>query len=357
MQMDDPIHEHGSTALLSPAINLWRALEARGMDPAPLFRAAGVDPASLGVPGKRIPARTALRLLHLAAEAVADPTLGIEVAKQMQGTALHALGYAWLASATLGEAFRRLARYLRVLTELWSVRMDESPEGVRIGFAFRARDARAADWVHDWFAAGAVRLSRLICGEAFAPREVALVRERPADPAPFEQWFRAPIHWGAPEAGLVCSAEDFARRLPTGNPEVAAATERLALEYLARIDRSDTVTQVRARVRENLPSGVPSHEAVARTLALSPRTLTRRLEEAGTSFTAILDETRRALAEQYLARTDYSVAEVAYLVGFAEASSFNRAFRRWTGRAPGDARRSPPPAVGSEPPGLAEPPG
>jgi AraC-like DNA-binding protein len=105
-----------------------------------------------------------------------------------------------------------------------------------------------------------------------------------------------------------------------------------------RLDRNDTVTQVRQRIRESLPSGVPSQADVARVLALSPRTLARRLEEAGTSFTAIVDETRRALAEQYLQRTDFSVAEVAYLVGFAESSSFNRAFRRWTGHAPGDAR-------------------
>ena len=83
---------------------------------------------------------------------------------------------------------------------------------------------------------------------------------------------------------------------------------------------------------------MPSQAEVARALALSPRTLARRLEEAGTSFTGLVDETRRALAEQYLQRTDYSVAEVAYLVGFAEASSFNRAFRRWTGGPPGDAR-------------------
>jgi AraC-like DNA-binding protein len=137
---------------------------------------------------------------------------------------------------------------------------------------------------------------------------------------------------------LLCRSEDFSRALPTGNPEVAAATERVALDYLARLDRNDTVTQVRQRIRERLPSGVPSQAEVARALALSPRTLARRLEEAQTSFTALLDETRRSLAEQYLQRTDFSVAEVAYLVGFAESSSFNRAFRRWTGRAPGDAR-------------------
>jgi len=336
--MDSSSPVAGSTALLSPAINLWRALEARRIDPAPLFRAAGVDPAALGVPGKRIAVQTALRLQRAAEQAVRDPALGLDVARQMQGTALHALGYTWLASGSLGEAFRRFARYSRVVTELWTTRIEESSNGARITYVFRAEAPRPPDWLHDWLAAGAVRLSRLIYGEAFAPLEVALVRERPADVAPFEEWFRSPIAWRAPQVSLLCRSEDFSRPLPTGNPEVTAATERVALDYLARLDRSDTVTQVRQRIRESLPSGVPSQAAVARALALSPRTLARRLEEAGTSFTAILDETRRALAEQYLQRTDFSVAEVAYLVGFAEASSFNRAFRRWTGRAPGDAR-------------------
>jgi AraC-like DNA-binding protein len=337
--MDDPTPVAAGTALLSPVINLWRALAARQVDPAPLFRAAGLDPATLGVPGRRVNDRTALRLMQAAEKAVNDPALGIDVARQMHGTALHALGYAWLASATLGEAFRRLVRYTRVVTEMWSPRLEERAESVRISYAFRLEvAARRPDWVHDWLAAGVVQLSRLICGDAFAPLEVALVRERPPDATPFTDWFRAPIVWSAAEVSLLVRKEDLTRPLPTGNPEVAAATERIALDYLARLDRGDIVAQVRQRIRETLPSGVPSQAEVARALALSPRTLARRLEEAGTSFTALVDETRRALAEQYLQRTDYSVAEVAYLVGFAEASSFNRAFRRWTGRPPGDAR-------------------
>jgi AraC-like DNA-binding protein len=337
--MDGSSPVAGSTSLLSPAINLWRALEARRIDPAPIFRSAGIDPASLGVPGKRVSVQTALRLQRVVEEAVPDPTLGLDVAQQMQGTAMHALGYAWLASATLDEAYRRLARYARVLSELWTARMEQDAAGVRITYVFPPAAARRPDWLHDWLVAGAVRLSRLTYGDGFAPLEVALVRARPADATPFQDWFRAPIVWDASHASLVCRSEDLARPLPTGNPEVALATERVALDYLARLDRNDTVTQVRSRIREALPTGVPSQAEVARGLALSPRTLARRLEEAGTSFTVLLDETRRALAEQYLRRTDFSVAEVAYLVGFAEASSFNRAFRRWTGRAPGDARR------------------
>src|SRR5262245_10944374 len=185
----------GSTALLSPAINLWRELEAREIDPAPIFRAAGIDPTALGVAGKRIPTRTALRLMRSVEELVPDPALGLAVARHAQGTAMHALGYALLASATLGEAYRRFARYARLVSELWSLRIEESAAGVRVSFAFPPDEARRPDWVHDWLAAGAVRLSRLIGGESFRPLEVGLVRERPADAAPFDAWFRAAIVW------------------------------------------------------------------------------------------------------------------------------------------------------------------
>lgn len=327
-----------ATALLSPGINLWRALEARGMDPAPIFRAAGVDPATLRVPGTRVPARTAQRLLRLAEETVGDPSLGIDVARQMHGTALHAVGYAWLSSATLGEACRRFARYMRVLTELWTMRIEEGSDGVRIAFLFAGAQPPAV-WVHDWLAAGFVRLCRITYGEAFTPLDVTVVRSAPDPRAPFDEWFRCPIVWGAARASVLCRREDLAQPLPTANPDVALANERVALEYLERLDRTDIVAQVRRRILELLPSGPPTQLEIARALALSPRTLHRRLAEAGTSFAELLDNARRELASGYLQRTDYSVAEVAYLVGFAEVSSFNRAFRRWTGSSPSAVRR------------------
>jgi AraC-like DNA-binding protein len=327
-----------ATALASPGINLWRALEARGTDPEPIFRAAGVDPAVLKVPGARVPARAAQRLLRVAGDTIADPSLGIDVAKQMHGTTMHAVGYTWLSSATLGEACRRMSRYMRVLSELWTMRIDEGGDGVRIAFAFRGTQPPAV-WVHDWLAAGFVRLCRITYGEAFAPLEVALVRGEPAPRAALDEWFRSPIVWGAERASVLVRREDLARPLPTGNPEVALANERVALEYLERLDRTDIVTQVRRRILELLPSGSPTQTEIARGLALSPRTLHRRLADAGTSFADLLDDTRRELAGGYLQRSDYSIAEVAYLLGFAEVSSFNRAFRRWTGTPPSAVRR------------------
>jgi AraC-like DNA-binding protein len=165
------------------------------------------------------------------------------------------------------------------------------------------------------------------------------VRGAPEPRAPFDEWFRSPIDWGADRATVLCRREDLVQPLPTANPDVAQANERVALEYLERLDRTDIVTQVRRRILELLPSGPPTQTEIARALALSPRTLHRRLAEAGTSFAQLLDDTRRELAGGYLQRTDYAIAEVAYLLGFAEVSSFNRAFRRWTGIAPSAVRR------------------
>jgi AraC-like DNA-binding protein len=327
------------TALVSGAISAWRALEARGIDPARIFSAAGVDPAMLRIPGKRAPVTVALRLWRIVEDVVRDPCFGIDVAAQVQGTGMHGLGYAWLSSATLGEAFRRFARYSRVLTELWSLRIDEETDGIRASFVFPAGAPRPALFLYDALAAGIVRLSRLAYGEAFTPLEVTLVRGGPDRAQPFTEWFRCPIVWGAERASILCRPEDLAQPLPTSNPDVALANERVLLEYLERLDRGDVVSQVRRRMLEFLPSGPPTQGEVARALALSPRTLHRRLAEAGASFAKLLDDTRRELAAGYLQRTDYSVAEVAYLVGFAEVSSFNRAFRRWTGSSPTAVRR------------------
>lgn len=328
-----------ATALVSPALNVWRALQARGVDPDAVFRAAGLDPEVLKVPGKRVPVRAAQRLWRVVDQQVSDPAFGIEVAKQMYGTAMHSVGYAWLSSATLGDAMRRLARYFRLLSDVWSLEIYEMPLGTRLSFVFAAPSRHPSLWLHDWLTAGVVRLCRITYGEAFTPLEVGVVRGVPDPRAPFDEWFRCPIVWSAERASVLCRREDLAQPLPTGNPEVALANERVALEYLERLDRADIVSQVRRRILELLPSGPPTQTEIARALALSPRTLHRRLAETGTSFAELLDDTRRELASGYLQRTDYSIAEVAYLLGFAEVSSFNRAFRRWTGAPPSAVRQ------------------
>ncbi len=329
-----------ATALLSQGINIVRALEARGIDGAALLRRAGCDPALFQVSETRIPNHVIQRVFELAEEATGDPCFGLDVGRQVRGVALHAVGYAWLASATLLDAMSRLARYTRVLTDFWRAELREEPRGLR--FIVRYADPQAVRPLsrQDAVLAGILQLCRLTYGDAFAPLEATVAREPLADPRRFADWFRAPIVWGAPHPSLLCRREDLARPLATTNPGVALASERLVTDYLARLDRDDVVAQVKRELLGHFPTGTPTQTIVAQAVGLSARTLHRRLAEAGTSFEKLLDETRRELAAEYVRRTDYSVGEVAYLLGFAETSSFNRAFRRWNGKSPSEFRRA-----------------
>lgn len=336
-----------ATVLLSQGINVVRALEARGIDAMAILREAGCDPALFQTPEARIRADVAQRIFELAERATGDPCFGLDVGEQVRGVALHAVGYAWLASATLFDAMSRLVRSTRVLADVWRGELREEPGGVRFVVGYSASRPVRPFSRQDAVLAGIVKLSRITYGDAFAPLEVTVGREAPTCGQRFQDWFRAPIVWGAPNPSLLCRREDLVRPLPTTNPGVALASDNLVADYLARLDRADVVAQVKRELLGHLPSGAPTQGVVARAVGLSARTLHRRLAQAGTSFEKLLDETRRELGAEYVRRADYSVSEIAYLLGFAETSSFNRAFRRWTGKSPSEFRRvapSPAPA-------------
>ncbi len=118
--------------------------------------------------------------------------------------------------------------------------------------------------------------------------------------------------------------------------------ERIANRRLAALDVEHTPNRVRAEIMEQLPNGNLSDESVAEALHMTSRTLHRRLKEHDTSFRDVLGEVRRELAEQYIADPTLTLTEITFLLGFAEASSFSRAFRRWTGQSPSAAREAQP---------------
>lgn len=89
-----------------------------------------------------------------------------------------------------------------------------------------------------------------------------------------------------------------------------------------------------ASIVDGRPGGQVSADQIDRALALSERSLQRQLNEEGVSFNTILEDTRRAMALNYLQNSDMSVQEIALLLGFRDPSSFFRAFRSWTGRTP-----------------------
>jgi AraC-like DNA-binding protein len=330
------------TSLASSTLSVWRALESYGVDPAPLFERAGLDSQKLYDPNARYLETRLNTLWRLAAEATNDPYLGLKVASFWHPSSAHALGYAWLASATLKDALQRTVRYFRVMTDKERLTLTESDEEFRLIIENPIADCPTAPEDLDASFAALIRLCRMCYGESFNPLRITMGRPQPPDPARFAAHFRAPIQYSGNENSVCFDKADVTMALPTANAEVARANEQIVQAYLARFDRSSVAMQVRARLTEQLSSGHTNQERVADALHMSLRSLQRRLNDEGTSFKDLLDETRRELASQYMAESHRSINEITYLLGFSEPSNFSRAFRRWTGSSPSAYRAQSP---------------
>jgi AraC-like DNA-binding protein len=323
-----------ATTLTSWTRAIRKALDAAGVDSAALFAQAGLDIAALADPQARFPATATRQLWKLAVQATGNPAFGLEAARHAGQTSFHALGYSLNASATLKEAFERLLRYFRVVTEIADLSLDAESSRYRLRIGTPADATAPADEAVDAFCSVVVRMCRGIYRRDYAPLRVQLQHAEPIDSSAYQRAFRAPVEFGADCNAIDFDVADFDRALEGANPELAQHNEEIAARYLARFAKPQLATRLQVWLVEQLPSGVPPQQKAAEHLHLSLRSLQRKLAEQGTSYKQLLDETRRGLALSYLRDARYSISELSYLLGFSDTSSFTHAFRRWTGSAP-----------------------
>jgi AraC-like DNA-binding protein len=329
-----------ATTIASWAAVIWRALEARGIAPRPVFQRAGVSTEQLHDAGARIPLAAMRGLWDLAVEVTDDACFGVSAGQHVHPTTFHALGYAWLASRTLREALNRFVRFTRLVSTALTLRTVAVGSEVELSIESVSNVPTLSLAAADAAAVSLVMLCRTSYGESFCPLRVRLQRPRPLCEPQFNAFFRAPIAYEASDNTLVFAAADLDRELPTGNTELARAADEVILRYLARFDREDVVAQARMQIMDLLPSGQTSAQRVAEALHLSVRSLQRKLSQHGTSLARLLEDTRRELANQYVHNSRLSVGEITYLLGFSEPASFTRAFHRWYGTSPSACRRA-----------------
>jgi AraC-like DNA-binding protein len=311
-----------------------RALEARGVDGRDVAARAGIDAAALGDPDARQPIEATTRLWRLAVEATGDPCFGLWASRFVTPTTFHALGFAVFASRTLREAFTRFVRYGHLVSDAAEPALEETEGRGRYRLVLPRGPGRPAEEAIDAILSLAARTARMLSEGATRPVVVRLERAEPTLSAPFVKVFRAPVRFRQTENALEYAVRDLDARLPAGNPELARHNDEIAAHQLARIERGRVSRQLQRWLIETLSQGEPAEEAAARSFGLSLRNLQRRLRDEGTTYREVLHETRRDLARLHLDEGRLSVTEIAFLLGFADTSTFSRAFRRWTGSSP-----------------------
>jgi AraC-like DNA-binding protein len=305
------------------------------------MKEAGLDPALMYDPDARYPWRLMQKLWRLGVAATGDKCLGIRAARQLQPSALHGLGFSWLASDSLEDGLKRLLRYYRILSDAARLEARENGSSIEIAIGWDSPDAaaEAEDAAVDAVLGVFLGMCRLTLGEDISALRVHLQHEVPPCAEEFTEFFSGPIEFGAERNAFALDARILSRRLPTGNPTLARVNDQVVVEYLSNFDKNNLSARVRERLIDLLPTGTTSQEKIANDLHMNVRALQRRLSGEGTRYKYLLDEVRRELAIAYARENRFSINQIAYLVGFSEPTNFTRAFRRWTGLSPQAYRR------------------
>ena len=328
--------------LASVAQVLRRLLELHGFDAREVGREAGIDLLQVPTPEQRLDVDKFDAILAAVIPRIPDPAFGLDAARCWHPSNLGVLGHAWLASATLRAGLDCVVRYSRIIGERGATETEDTPEGLKVRFW-----ANRGDPAHDLVAATVIDMAmstlfdmcRVNAGSTLQPLAVTLRRQRPSETAPYERLFGCPVGFDASENSFVLSRADADRVLQSSNQNLSVIFERLLEGELGRLDTPDVIARCRAAVMAQLHSGGVSGEAVAAQLHMSARTLQRRLGELGTSYQKVVDDVRRDLAAQYM-DDERTIADITFSLGFSEASSFSRAFKRWHGKSPTGHRKS-----------------
>jgi AraC-like DNA-binding protein len=187
----------------------------------------------------------------------------------------------------------------------------------------------------DYQLAALLQLSREMTGIDLVPRDVSFTYPQPSSTIAHRQFFRCPVHFGAPRASIVFGDADLDLPVVNADETLAGYLSRYAEQELASLVQGDTMRHaVRAVIWSLLGDGTPSLKQVAAALRLPPRTLQRRLAAEGTSLHEEIEEIRRTMALAVLRDRSISIEDVAILLGYTEPSTFFRSFKRWTGTTP-----------------------
>lgn len=330
----------GGTVLSVSSRAMVGACARLGLDTGRILEAARLDPAILEDPDARIPLEQVDALWRKAYELSGDPDLALHAIEVLPFGAYRVIDFLASSAPTLGEAFAKISDYFPIINEV--VRLPYRVGERQVTFALEApsRPSTITRPYAEYTLAALFLRTRIAIHQRYPLIRVEFAHPRPADIREHERIFECPVEFDAAACQLVIARGVWDMPRAGADPALFSVLETHARMLLEQLPTPvDLAGRVREAIEAELRGGDPRLESVARRLAMSPRTLQRRLRDEGIHFNDLLDTMRFRAAKSYLAKGDVAGTEVAYLLGFSEPSSFNRAFKRWSGQTPTEYRR------------------
>lgn len=307
---------------------LLRLLDDRGLDADAMLVQHGLSRGQLMSADLRIDVAVTSALLEEARVRTGDPAIGLTLVRFTEYAAFGPLGVALAAGGSLRAVLARITRYHAIVSDAVVSRFEESAGALVVEFADRAGAAPHPQSI--LFVMACVgAFVRLRLPRPVSPRLVVLRDVDDVCRAAASRFFACSV-----ELGDCCRIEypsaDAAAMLDGSDPEMAALLEQTLTARLAPAGRPWSV-ELALWLESRLPEGEPTLAETARALGTSERSLQRKLGAEQRTWRQVIDDTRRALVERHLHAPGMSLTELSFLLGFADTSSFSRAFRKWYG--------------------------
>lgn len=319
-----------------------KELRRQGLDVERIVNEAGLEMRILNREDAWIPFRKHAALFELAARETGDDYFGLHIGSQLDPRDLGALGYVGLSSETLGDALLNLERYLATITEAIGLELSLSDE-----FAYVTRKPAHLSFLDYRQAMEAgnamlVKAYRFFTKRKIVPVEVRFAHRYVGDTREFEKILECPVTFGNEQCQMILNRRDLGTPIKTSDDRLLKILTAYCEDILERraASKPEQIVKLERIIIELLPKGEAKAKVVATELGMSERSLVRYLAEMGTSFSEIVSQLRHDLALKYLRNNELNLAQVAFLLGYANQSAFSTAFRRTTGHTPRDFRDS-----------------
>jgi AraC-like DNA-binding protein len=329
----------GRKILAGAATGIGPFIAAQGGEPELVFEITGLDPAVIKNTRASLSLSTYVAMLEVAARETRQDNFGLIYGRDYLPERLGLIGEIILAAPTLGSALEHLALWFP-----WHQQATETrfvPWGDRWQLTYRILDGSIVDRRQDAELTMGMYMNifRACLGSNWTPEIVLFEHPRPAFWKQHESIFDAEIYWSQPQNAIVFKNSKLDAAMPQADRTALAALTYELSQLTGSCGAPRFIDRVKGEIRRSLATDCISIENLSEAVGMHRWTLQRRLAEEGTSFSSLLEETRRCLAASYITQLQLPLTEIAYTMGYSEISAFTRAFSKWYGVSPRKARR------------------
>jgi AraC-like DNA-binding protein len=307
---------------------------------SPYLAKVGLSRDVLHSPGYEIPLSQYIGLWEVLGREL-SPNIGLQVGLLTNCHGWGVWGHALRSAPTMQLVLHCLSHFIGVLSQ--GVKIDITHSDKYVGISYQIIDPLIIQRKQDaeFSIASGLSLIREVTGcPDLAPTRVEFEHGASSDLPIYKEVFNCPVHFNQPDNRLFFPASLLDRPVRTADIRLFQALEAfLEQRRVMRTGPNDLLNCLLRHVADSLSSGCPSIDQIAVTMNMGVRTLQRRLADYDLDFSHLVEAVRRSLAENYVSCSSHSITDIALLLGYTEASSFSRAFRRWMQLTPQQYRQ------------------